>query len=134
MARSSRRLQELESGIDLCADVRSEIESALAEECPLSAHDGGFIRSGHDGELDRLRELSSGGKKWIAEYQTREIQRTGIANLKVGFNRVFGYYIEVTHSHRDNVPDDYTRRQTLKNAERYVTAPACVQDVAGRVA
>ena len=120
-ARSSARLQDLESRIDLCADVRSAVEAALDDDCPLSARDGGFIRRGHSEELDRLRELSSGGKQWIAQYQASEAQRTGIANLKVSFNKVFGYTIEVTHSHRDKVPDNYTRRQTLKNAERYVT-------------
>ena len=92
---------------------------ALADECPLSCRDGGFIRRGHDEELDRVRELSSGGKQWIAEYQTHEVQRTGIAHLKVGFNKVFGYYIEVTHAHRDKVPDDYVRKMAFAGNQEH---------------
>ena len=114
-------MNQLEAEIDLCADVRSRLEAALAEDCPLSSRDGGFIRDGYCAELDALRELAHGGKQWIARYQAEEIQRTGIPNLKVGFNKVFGYYLEVTNAHQGKVPDDYIRKQTVKNAERYVT-------------
>src|SRR5690606_19909801 len=76
---------------------------------------------GFDAELDRLRSISTDGRQWLAEFQAREIQRTGIPTLKVGFNQVFGYYIEITHLHRDRVPSDYVRKQTIKNAERYIT-------------
>ncbi len=115
------RLAELENGIDLCVDLREKIAAALVDECPLNVREGGFIREGFHEPLDRLRELTTGGKRWIAEYQASETERTGIPNLKVGFNRVFGYYLEVTQSHRDKVPEEYIRKQTLKNAERYIT-------------
>ena len=75
-------------------------------------------------DLDELRELMAGGKQWMAEYQAAECQRTGIPSMKVGFNSVFGYYLEVTHTHREKVPADYIRKQTLKNAERYITPRA----------
>ena len=120
-ARSSRRLNELEAEIDLCVDLRGQLDAALIDDCPLASRDGGFIREGFHARLDELRELTRGGKQWIAEYQAREARRTGVPSLKVGFNRVFGYYLEVTNTHRDRVPDDYIRKQTLKNAERYIT-------------
>ncbi|MHC4405404.1 MAG: DNA mismatch repair protein MutS [Planctomycetota bacterium] len=120
-ARASRLLNELEAKIDLCPDLRSRLDAALVDECPLSSREGGFIREGYRAELDTLRELRRGGKQWIAGYQAEETRRTGIPNLKVGFNKVFGYYLEVTNVHRDKVPDSYHRKQTLKNAERYIT-------------
>ncbi|MBA4106280.1 MAG: DNA mismatch repair protein MutS [Pirellula sp.] len=119
--RKSSRLAQLEGRIDLCGDVRGKLETALADDCPLNARDGGFIRSGFHAELDEQRELSKGGKQWIAAYQAEAIERTGIASMKVGFNNVFGYYLEVTHAQRDKIPADFIRKQTLKNAERYVT-------------
>jgi DNA mismatch repair protein MutS len=120
-ARKSARLTQLESRIDLCPDVRSKLEAALADDCPLVAREGGFIRPGFHAELDAQRELTKGGKQWIAAYQAEAVQRTGITSMKVGFNSVFGYYLEVTHAHRDKIPPDFIRKQTLKNAERYVT-------------
>jgi len=120
-ARQSQLLAELEQQIDLCAALRSRLEAALEDDCPLVSREGGFIRPGYSERLDQLRELAHGGKQWIARYQARETQRTGIPNLKIGYNKVFGYFIEVTNAHRDKVPEDYIRRQTLKNAERYVT-------------
>jgi DNA mismatch repair protein MutS len=120
-ARKSPLLNRLESGIDLCADVRDALDAALADECPLNSREGGFFRDGFSPELDALRELTRGGKQWIARYQADETERSGIQNLKVGFNRVFGYYLEVTNAHRDKVPESYIRKQTLKNAERYIT-------------
>ncbi len=114
-------LKELNATIDVCADVCAELSAALADDCPLLARDGGFIRDGYDTELDALRELAKGGKQWIAEYQAKEIERTGISTLKVGFNSVFGYYIEITHANRDKIPAEYIRKQTIKNAERYIT-------------
>jgi DNA mismatch repair protein MutS len=119
--RKAARLTQLEDRIDLCADVRGKLEAALADECPLNARDGGFIRPGFRTDLDEQRELAKGGKQWIAAYQVEAIQRTGINSMKVGFNNVFGYYLEVTHAQRDRVPADFIRKQTLKNAERYVT-------------
>ena len=120
-ARQSGLLNTLEGEIDLCIDLRAALDAALVDDCPLSARDGGFIRPGFRADLDALRELTSGGKQWIAEYQAAETERTGIANLKVGFNRVFGYYLEVTNAHSQKVPETYIRKQTLKNAERYIT-------------
>lgn len=120
-ARKSAKLQELESNLDLCPEIRSDIESCLVDEPPVLVTDGGMIRTGYLPELDELRELAKGGKKWIAEYQAKESESTGIPNLKVGFNRVFGYYLEVTAAHSEKVPDYYIRKQTLKNQERYIT-------------
>ena len=97
------------------------IREAIVDEPPLGTKDGGVIREGYSDELDRLRSLARSGKDWIAELQAKERARSGIGNLKIGYNRVFGYYLEVTKSHRANVPADYERRQTLVNAERYVT-------------
>jgi len=120
-ARRSPLLSELEEGIDLCGELSERLVAALVDDCPLSARDGGFIRPGFHPPLDELNDLARGGKQWIAGYQAQESKRSGIPNLKIGFNKVFGYYIEVTHAHRDKIPDDYIRKQTLKNAERYIT-------------
>ena len=120
-ARASRLLCGLEAEIDLCADLRGRLDAALVDDCPLAAREGGFVREGYSEDLDSLRELARGGKQWIARYQAEQTERTGIPSLKVGFNKVFGYYIEVTNPHRDKIPDDFIRKQTLKNAERYIT-------------
>ena len=120
-ARGSRLLGQLEADLDLCPEVRSQLEAALEEQCPLSPREGGFIRSGYHEQLDHLRELAVGGKQWIASYQADESEKSGIPNLKVGYNKVFGYYLEVTNAHKDKVPETYIRKQTLKNAERYIT-------------
>ena len=119
--RKANRLQQLESRIDLCADVREQLEVALDDDCPLTSREGGFIRPGFHDQLDEQRELMQGGKQWMANYQAKAMQETGISNIKIGFNKVFGYYLEVTHANRDRVPDDFIRKQTLKNAERYIT-------------
>ncbi len=120
-ARKSALLCRLEQELDLCAEIRAKLETALADDCPLVSREGGFIRDGFHPPLDTLRELASGGKQWIAQYQANEIARTGIPSLKVGFNKVFGYYLEVTHTHGQKVPETYIRKQTVKNAERYIT-------------
>src|SRR5208283_3406118 len=120
-ARKSGLLNQLEAEIDLCPDLRSRLDAGLADDCPLSSRDGGFIRDGYHEPLDALRELAHGGKQWIARYQAEESQRTGISTLKVGFNKVFGYYIEITNTHREKIPEEYIRKQTVKNAERYIT-------------
>jgi DNA mismatch repair protein MutS len=119
--RTSALLQKLELRLDLCADIRGPLERALVDDCPLTTRDGNFIRPGYHADLDEFRELMVGGKKWMAEYQAAECQRTGIPNIKVGFNSVFGYYLEITHAHREKVPVEYIRKQTIKNAERYIT-------------
>jgi DNA mismatch repair protein MutS len=120
-ARASGLLNRLEGELDLCPEVRAKLDAALADDCPLASTDGGFIREGYSAELDALRELAAGGKQWIARYQAQEAERSGIASLKVGFNKVFGYYLEVTNVHRQKVPDYFIRKQTVKNAERYIT-------------
>ena len=122
-ARSARssRLAELESAIELCPEVREAIEAALVDDPPLALKEGGLIRAGYHPDLDELREIARGGKSWIARFQAEQVRRTGINNLKVGFNKVFGYYIEITHAQGAKVPADYIRKQTVKNAERYIT-------------
>ncbi|MCE5303760.1 MAG: DNA mismatch repair protein MutS [Planctomycetaceae bacterium] len=119
--RSSALLVLLAAAIDPCPELCGTLEAALADECPLTSREGGFIREGFSDELDALRELAHGGKQWIARYQAGEVERTGISTLKVGFNKVFGYYIEITNANREKIPDDYIRKQTIKNAERYIT-------------
>ncbi len=119
--RNSDWLAKLESELDLCAELRAEIEAALVDPCPAQLRDAGFICEGYDSKLDELRALAAGGKQWIANYQQTICDQTGIPSLKVGFNKVFGYYLEVTHAHRDKVPSDFIRKQTLKNAERFIT-------------
>lgn len=114
-------LRQLHDGLDLCAELATELSQALVDDCPLSVRDGGIIREAFHAQLDQLRELAKGGKRWLAEYQAEQQQVTGIANLKIGYTQVFGYYIEITNLHRDKVPDYFIRRQTLKNAERFVT-------------
>jgi len=106
---------------DLLDDVRELIASSIAEDPPPTLRDGGLIRSGYNAELDELLSIRRDGQKWMANFQANEIKRTGIDTLKVGFNKVFGYYLEITHANQDKVPTDYTRKQTLKNAERYIT-------------
>lgn len=119
--RHANRLNDLQERLLLCVEIRSAIDAALVEEPPLLVSEGGMIREGFHAELDEYRTLSRGGKEWIAKYQAQEAERTGIPNLKVGYNKVFGYYLEVTAVHQDKVPEDYIRKQTLKNQERYIT-------------
>lgn len=106
---------------DSMEELAELLESAIVAEPPSHIRDGGVIRAGFNDELDRLRSISKDGRSWLAEYQQKESRRTGIAKLKVGFNKVFGYYIEVSHFAADKVPGDYVRKQTIKNAERYIT-------------
>ncbi|WP_440008553.1 DNA mismatch repair protein MutS [Halomicrococcus sp. SG-WS-1] len=117
----SEKLRDLRADLDEMADVRDLIGRAVREEPPIEVTDGGVIREGYDDELDDLRETERAGKAWIDDLEQSERERTGIDSLKVGYNQVHGYYIEVTDPNLDRVPDDYTRRQTLKNSERYVT-------------
>jgi len=121
--RRAELLVQLESLLELCADVRSAIEGALVDDPPLSILEGGLIRPGYNAALDELRDLARGGKEWIARYQAQEIERTGIPSLKVGFNKVFGYYLEITAAQaaKTPIPADYIRKQTLKNQERFIT-------------
>jgi DNA mismatch repair protein MutS len=115
------RLRNLHDRLDELSDVSSLILGAIADEPPLNLVDGGTIRAGYHAELDDLRDLSQNGKQYIAQIETRERQRTGIASLKVRFNNVFGYYIEITRANQHLAPADYERKQTLANAERFTT-------------
>jgi DNA mismatch repair protein MutS len=114
-------LSSLVADLDPMSDVLDLLERALSEEPPGLLRDGGVIRHGYNAELDGYRDLASGGKNWIAELEAAERAKSGIPSLKVGFNSVFGYYVEVTHAHSGKVPEHYIRKQTLRNAERYIT-------------
>lgn len=118
---SSEILRGICSRIDLLEDVRAKVQAALVDGPPISLKDGGIIREGYHEELDELRSIKREGKEGLAAFQAREMERTSIPSLKVGYNKVFGYYIEVTHTHTGKIPPDYIRKQTLKNAERYIT-------------
>ena len=118
---ASPRLVELASATDPLDDVRSTIRAALADAPPATLAEGGVIREGHDPALDDLRATRDGAREFIASLQQRERERTGIGSLKVGFNKVFGYYLEVTKANLERVPEEYRRKQTLANSERYVT-------------
>jgi len=119
--RKSKRLQTLEQRIELCPMAHEAITLAVVDEPPLNVSDGGVIRPGYNAELDEFRDLMRGGRQWMAQYQAKEIERTGISSLKIGFNKVFGYYLEVTAANSSRVPPEYIRKQTLKNQERYIT-------------
>ncbi len=114
-------LQVMCESMDELEDVKMLIQSAIVEDPPFTLREGGFIRVGYSEELDRLRDIASGGKNEIAAIEQREREATGIQKLKVGYNRVFGYYIEVSRLHSDRVPKHYVRKQTLANCERYIT-------------
>ncbi|MCK6474616.1 MAG: DNA mismatch repair protein MutS [Planctomycetes bacterium] len=101
--------------------VADRIEATLEDDCPINVSDGGLIRKGVDKELDRLRGIAHGGKEWIARFQAEEAEKSGIPNLKIGYNRVFGYYLEVSKGNLHLVPKHFERRQTLTNAERFIT-------------
>ena len=116
-----KMLKEIYNDIDTLEDIKNLIESAIEEKPPTTVREGGIIKKGYNEELDTLRSDMSGGTGILSEIETRERDRTGIKNLKVGFNKVFGYYIEVTNSFKDKVPEDYIRKQTLTNCERYIT-------------
>lgn len=117
----SDELDELRRALDPLEDVAEEILATLVDEPPITLKEGGLIRAGVSAELDELREIAGAGKSWMARFQAAEVERTGIQNLKIGFNSVFGYFIEVPRGQVAGVPATYTRKQTVKNAERYVT-------------
>ncbi len=114
-------LQEIRENLEPLEALSNEIAEALEDNPPLAITDGGIIRTGYNTQLDELRNISSSGKKWIANLQSVERERTGIPSLKIGYNKVFGYYIEVTKPHLSKVPETYIRKQTLVNAERFIT-------------
>ena len=113
---------ELADSLDVLEDVQNELDSALVDEPPVTLREGGLIRKGYDEEIDTIRNAAEEGKQWMEDLQKRERERTGIGSLKVGQNKVFGYYIEVTNAHKDKVPENYERKQTLVNSERYITS------------
>ncbi|HEX6407340.1 MAG TPA: DNA mismatch repair protein MutS [Gemmatimonadales bacterium] len=117
----SHALAQAADELDLLAELTVDLEAGLADRLPATLGEGEIIRPGYDPTLDELRSLRDGGRQYIAALQQRERERTGISSLKVGFNKVFGYYLEVTHTHTARIPADYERRQTLATAERYVT-------------
>ena len=114
-------LVRLAGQCDSMDELAGLLERAIEPDCPSHLRDGGVIRGGFNDELDRLRSISRDGQSWLKKYQKEQSQRTGIANLRIGYNQVFGYYIEVGRSAADKVPADYVRKQTIKNAERYIT-------------
>ena len=114
-------LTELYEDMDSLEDIASLIKSAIVDEPPLAQKDGGIIREGYHEDVDKFRRSRTDGKKWLTELEAREKERTGIKNLKIKYNRVFGYSLEVTNSFKELVPENYIRKQTLTNAERYIT-------------
>jgi DNA mismatch repair protein MutS len=107
--------------IDLLESLTDLLENAIVENPPFTIQEGGIIRDGYNEELDELRRIAEHGKDWLIEYQNSEREKTGISSLKINYNKVFGYYLEVTNVHKDKVPDYFIRKQTLVNAERYIT-------------
>ncbi len=128
---SSVYLKEIYHSIDTLSDVCELIESAIVDEPPFSLREGGMIKRGYSAELDELKDIMEDGAGVIASIEAKQREETGIPKLKVGYNRVFGYYIEVTNSYKDLVPDTYIRKQTLANCERYITQE--LKDLEGRI-
>ena len=117
----SKMLKGLYSELDELKDIYELIDKSIVEEPPISVKEGGLIKIGYNSDIDEYKEATTNGKKWIVELEASEKEKTGIKNLKVGYNKVFGYFIEVTKSNLDQVPETYIRKQTLTNAERYIT-------------
>lgn len=118
---STEEIQCVYEDMDDLRDLYTLLESAIVEEPPLAMKEGGIIKDGYNENVDHFREAKTKGKSWLAELEAQEREKTGIRNLKIKYNKVFGYYLEVTNSFKDMVPDYYTRKQTLTNAERYIT-------------
>lgn len=114
-------LRQLRENMDTLEELHALIDAAIVEEPPISVRDGGLIKEGYSEEVDKYRHAKTEGKTWLAELETKEREKTGIRNLKIKYNKVFGYYLEVTNSYKNLVPDYFTRKQTLANAERYIT-------------
>ncbi len=114
-------VKRLSDGLNTCTIILNKINNEIVETPPITTNKGGVIKEGINKELDELRKIASGGKEYLLNIQQREAEKTGINSLKIGFNNVFGYYLEVTNSHKTKVPNDWIRKQTLTNAERYIT-------------
>ena len=114
-------VSQLTARCDLLENIADLIESAINPDAPLTFRNGGIIRDGYNEEIDRLRSIGRDGKSWLAQYQKRLVEQAGFSNLKIGFNKVFGYYVEVSHAFKGQIPPDFVRKQTIKNAERYIT-------------
>ena len=114
-------LKELYENLDELQDIHELVEKSIVDDPPMVTKDGGYIKLGYNDEIDTLKKATTDGKKWLMELEAREKEATGIKSLKVGFNKVFGYYIEVTNTYKNMVPDSYIRKQTLTNGERYIT-------------
>lgn len=114
-------LQEIREELDTLDELYELVNSAINEDAPISTRDGGLIKEGYHEEVDKYRDAKTKGKTWLAELEAKEREKTGIKGLRIKYNRVFGYYLEVTNSYKDLVPDYYTRKQTMTNAERYIT-------------
>ena len=119
--KESIMLEEIYQNIDELKDIHDLIEKAIVDDPPMTIKDGGIIKIGYNEEIDKLKTATTEGKNWIVNLEAEEREKTGIKNLKVGFNKVFGYFIEVTKSYLSQVPERYVRKQTLTNAERYIT-------------
>lgn len=118
----AKLLKEIDEQIDGLEDLYELIRNAICEEPPILIREGGIIREGFNADIDHLRKAKTDGKNWLAQLEEEDRERTGIKNLRIKYNKVFGYYFEVSNSYRNQVPDDYVRKQTLVNAERYTTA------------
>ncbi|NJE06653.1 DNA mismatch repair protein MutS, partial [Thermococcus sp. M36] len=114
-------LRRLSDGLNNCSFILDKILNEIIETPPVAANKGNFIKQGVNQELDKLRNIASGGKEYLINIQQRESEATGIPSLKISFNNVFGYYLEVTNVHKSKVPAEWIRKQTLANAERYIT-------------
>ncbi|MEJ2006184.1 MAG: DNA mismatch repair protein MutS, partial [Cyclobacteriaceae bacterium] len=114
-------LQEISSKIDPCDELSERLARELKDDPPVVTHQGGIINDGIDSALDELRQIAFSGKDYLVQIQKRECERTGIPSLKIAYNKVFGYYLEVSNTHRNKVPEEWIRKQTLVNAERYIT-------------
>lgn len=115
------QLQKMADQLNPCQFLLDKIEKELRDDPPMLIHQGNLIREGVDNELDELRKIAYSGKDYLLQIQQREVERTGISSLKIAYNKVFGYYLEVTNAHKDKVPETWIRKQTLVNAERYIT-------------
>ncbi|HLW19205.1 MAG TPA: DNA mismatch repair protein MutS, partial [Cyclobacteriaceae bacterium] len=120
-AQKNASLKKLADQINPCEFLLEKIERELQEDAPMLTHQGGIIKNGIDEQLDEYRKLANSGKDYLIQIQQREVQRTQISSLKIAFNKVFGYYLEVSNTHKDKVPPEWIRKQTLVNAERYIT-------------